>query len=160
MYAPMISADALAAEATKRPVQCIVKHTPSKGSTLKRFNKPTTNINRFDINSPIVQRYKSKLIDVLFEAEMQNYLQPDANCIQAIIRSFKIVDDQKLGIKSISPIQEGGIAFEMMYVNKYIHLQFDNEGDAALYVEEPAKNPEGWDLTFSQSLKKLKELLS
>lgn len=152
--------DAVPAEGLKRPISCYERFTPSKGNTLFNFSKPTSNISRFDESSPIFRRYVAKLTDILYEADIQQYQTPNLDCILAFIKSHKIVDDQKLGVNSFTAISDGGIALDVKYKSKYIHVQFDNEGDATIYLDEEGKTPEGWDLTFEQSHKKLKELLA
>lgn len=160
MYYPVNNTDATAEEVIKRPINCVVRDVPSIGNTYGNFSNPSSNISRFDENSPIIQRYKSRLIDLLYEATSQQYIIPESNSLESLVRSFLIVDGHKLGIKSLAPLPEGGVEFDMKYLNKYIHIQFYNEGESAVYLENEGSTPQGWDLSHESTLTKLQELLA
>lgn len=53
-------------------------------------------------------------------------------------------------IKSILPIEEGGIEFEFNHNDSFYNITLENEGMGLFYVEQPNATPEGWDYDFKQ----------
>lgn len=152
--------DAVVANDLKRPSSCITRYTPSKGSVYGHFSAPTSDISKFSRHIPLITRFGTKLIDIMYEADNQKYESPSINSLSATLQAFDIIKSHQLWVNSYTPIKEGGVALDMYYNKTYIHIQFDNENDAALYIEIPEQNPQGWDLSYPEALAKLKELLA
>ncbi len=101
-----------------------------------------------------------EVINILFEANSQGYEEPSSNVMDYMLKTMNIIKSYNLSIKSFTPIVEGGIAIDLYYKDKYIQIQFDNEGDSVIYVEQEGNTPSAWDLNFETALSKLPALLN
>jgi len=143
-----------AAEPKKLHPICTEANIPSKGYQIQNKEAKTSG------SSSLYAKHGFKVFDILFEAESQGYSQPSKEVISSFLSALSVVSESKLGIKSYTPIYEGGIAFDIYYGQKYIHVQFDNELDAAIYIREEGHTPKGYDMNIVDALQKLESLLA
>lgn len=127
---------------------------------IKKRNKPTFSDFANDI-SFFFSKHKHKVIELLYEAESKGYESPTAESFGCLITAFKIVKVTQYGVKSYGPTQDGGTSFDMIFDNnKYLFVEFYNDGTSAILLEQPDAIPQGWDLSHEESLTKIAELIS
>lgn len=101
------------------------------------------------------------LTDLFYESAIQSYEAPTIDTISSVMLACKMIKTANYGLKSYAPLEEGGVVIDLTYKHdNYLILEFYNSGEAVVYFEIPGQTPSAFDLSHSDAILKLSELLS
>ena len=108
------------------------------------------------IGGRLAGKFGILLINLNYEASISGFDLPNKAAVNTAVSILSFFDVRKIKVKHLHPLSEGGIGFEFDRDGVYYNIKLDNEGDAVFYKEPAEGNPKGWDLTFTNLLRKLK----